>query len=100
MFFARGVVPRLYHLRTQNQLEVDLIVEDADHRPHPFEIKLSKTPRPAMADALERFARLFADISPQDGHVITLSQSALDLSRRVRAVGVQEYLEHLGALVG
>jgi len=95
VFLAAGIVPRLSYLLTHNQLEVDLIVEDPDGRPRPFEIKLSKTPRPAMASGLARFAELFAPLAPHPGRVIALSEEALPLTRAVSVVPVLAYLGQL-----
>jgi hypothetical protein len=70
-------------------------VEDPDGRPRPFEIKLSKTPKPAMAAGLARFAELFAPLAPHPGQIITLSEEALPLTRAVSAVPVLAYLGQL-----
>ena len=97
--FAAGRAARLYYLRTQNQLEVDLLVETEGRDLYPFEIKLSKTARPAMASALERFARLFADLSPKDGQVVMLGERPVVLSRSARAVPFGSYIEQLNRLL-
>lgn len=99
LFFAAAAPPRLYYLRTHNQLEVDLIVEGEDRRPQPFEIKLSKTPRPAMAAGLERFAHLFAALSPLEGRVIALGEQTLPLSRQTSAIPFAAFLDALKARI-
>lgn len=99
LFFARGIRPRLYYLRTKNQLEVDFIVESEDRRLHPFEFKLSKTPKGAMASGLERFARVFADLSPQPGRVVTLGGQTLKLSRQTTAIPFLTYLEQIEDII-
>jgi predicted AAA+ superfamily ATPase len=68
-----GAEPRLSYLRTASGLEVDLIVEGAGGALHPFEFKLARTPRIAMASTLVRFRREFSDLSPMSGHVVSLS---------------------------
>ncbi len=50
----RGVEPRVYFWRTTTGTEVDLVVE-TEGRLVPIEVKLSATPRPAMAAALKTF---------------------------------------------
>lgn len=47
----RGVDPQVYFWRTSSGTEVDLLV-DTGKRLIPLEVKLSATPRPAMADPL------------------------------------------------
>lgn len=50
----RGESPRLYFWRTAAGTEVDIVVE-AGAELIPIEVKLSATPRPAMADAIRTF---------------------------------------------
>ena len=50
----RGAEPRVHFWRTMAGTEVDLVVE-AEGRLVPIEVKLSATPRPAMAAALKTF---------------------------------------------
>ena len=50
----RGIEPRAYFWRTTAGTEVDLVVESAG-KLVPIEVKLSATPRPAMAAALKTF---------------------------------------------
>jgi len=52
----RGVEPRVYFWRTMKGTEVDLVVETAG-KLVPIEVKLSATPRPAMAASLKGFRR-------------------------------------------
>ena len=50
----RGLDPRVYFWRTAAGTEVDFVVETADGLV-PIEVKLSATPRPAMAAAIKTF---------------------------------------------
>jgi len=49
----RGLEPRLHFWRTSTGVEVDFLVEHGG-RVVPIEAKLSSTPRPAMADGIDR----------------------------------------------
>ena len=51
-----GIEPQVYFWRTTAGTEVDLLV-DASGRLVPIEVKLSATPRPAMASSIRRFQR-------------------------------------------
>ena len=51
-----GIEPQVYFWRTTAGTEVDLLV-DASGRLVPIEVKLSATPRPAMASSVRRFQR-------------------------------------------
>lgn len=54
----RGEEPQMYFWRTSAGTEVDLVVE-AGGKLIPIEVKLSATPRPAMADAIRTFKEDF-----------------------------------------
>ena len=52
----RGIEPQVYFWRTTAGTEVDLLV-DTGRGLVPIEVKLSATPRPAMASSVRRFQR-------------------------------------------
>ena len=52
----RGEEPRVYFWRTSAGSEVDIVVE-VGRKLIPIEVKLSATPRPAMAEAITRFRK-------------------------------------------
>lgn len=93
IFANRGEPPRLSYLRTNNGLEVDLIIEGAGLRPLPIEIKLSRTPTAAMASGLTRYAALFAKTDPEDALLLCLADGESPVCRGVTAIGVEEYLQ-------
>lgn len=63
----RGYFPGIHFWRTSAGTEVDIVIEAGD-RLVPIEVKLSATPRPAMADAIRVFRKDFKRAMP--GHVI------------------------------
>jgi hypothetical protein len=94
-FANRGEQPRLSYLRTNNGLEVDLIIEGQNLRALPMEIKLSRTPTSALASGLTRYASLFAKAGPEDGLLLCLADGERPVSRGVTAIGVENYLQML-----
>jgi predicted AAA+ superfamily ATPase len=94
-FANRGEQPRLSYLRTNNGLEVDLIIEGQNLRALPVEIKLSRTPTSALASGLTRYASLFAKAGPEDGLLLCLADGEHSVSRGVTAIGVENYLQML-----
>jgi predicted AAA+ superfamily ATPase len=96
IFANRGEQPRLSYLRTNNGLEVDLIIEGPGMKPLPVEIKSSRTPTVAMASGLTRHASLFAKTDPEDGLLLCLADGKQPVCRGVTAIGVEEYLQTLG----
>jgi len=56
----RGVDPQVYFWRTIAGTEVDIVVETGG-KLVPIEVKLSATPRPAMASAIKTFRRDMGD---------------------------------------
>lgn len=75
---------RLFYLRSHNGLEVDLLIEGRNRQLFPCEIKLTKTPRSAMAASLLRFARVFAKLPIREGSVLCLADEEAPLARSVR----------------
>jgi predicted AAA+ superfamily ATPase len=57
-FLGRGLSPQLYFWRTSYGAEVDIVVDYGTNL-IPIEVKLSATPRPAMASGLVKFKELF-----------------------------------------
>ena len=53
-FVNRGEEPKVHFWRTSAGVEVDLVVETGG-KLIPIEVKLSSTPRPAMANAIRTF---------------------------------------------
>lgn len=94
-FAHRGEQPRLSYLRTNNGLEVDLMIEGTNLQPLPVEIKLSRTPTAALASNLTRYASLFAKSDPEEGLLLCLADGERAICRGVTAIGVEEYLKIL-----
>lgn len=99
-FANRGEQPRLSYLRTNNGLEVDLIIGLRNMRILPVEIKLSRTPTAGLASGLTRHASLFAELEPEEGLLLCLADGERPLCRGVNAIGVEEYLRGLGERLG
>jgi len=56
----RGIDPQVYFWRTSTGTEVDIVIETAG-KLVPIEVKLSATPRPAMASSIQRFREDLGD---------------------------------------
>lgn len=78
-----GKRPRLYYLRTQNGLEIDLLVEGRNLELFPCEIKLTKTPKLDMADPISRFKSLFPKLKVGQGKLVCLAEEPHVLTRGV-----------------
>lgn len=83
-FVNRGEDPHLYFWRTSAGAEVDLVLE-TQGRLIPIEVKLSATPRAAMAAGITAFQKDFG-VQAADGFVIHSGQIALPLTPRVLAL--------------
>lgn len=94
-FANRGEQPRLSYLRTNNGLEVDLIIEVQNGQTLPVEIKLSRTPTATLASGLTRYASLFAKNTPEDGLLLCLADGERPICRGVTAIGVEYFLQML-----
>lgn len=81
---ARGIDPQIYFWRTSTGTEVDAVIE-VDGRLIPIEIKLSSTPRPAMASSIKTFREDFGDRAAM-GYVIHTGNIRLPLGSGVTAL--------------
>ena len=88
--FFHGVPPRLYYLRSHNGLEVDLLIE-RNAQLFPYEIKLTKTPRLSMADAIRRFKALFPKLPVRTGGILCLVEERAILSKDLSIQPLTDY---------
>lgn len=95
-FFNQGQQANLYFLRTQNQLEVDLLIEESFQTVIPVEFKMTKTPSPAMGAAIGRFRKLFAAWNIKPGMIVSLADQSVPLSDVLSATSLPDYLSAIG----
>jgi predicted AAA+ superfamily ATPase len=84
----RGMEPRVYFWRTSSGAEVDFIVE-VERKLVPIEVKLSATPRPAMAASIGEFQKDFGNRA-QPGYVVHAGDVRLPLGAGVTALPFSE----------
>ena len=84
----RGIDPQVYFWRTSAGTEVDLVVESAG-KLVPIEVKLSATPRPAMAASIKTFQKDFGDKAVA-GYVVYPGDIRLPLGAGVTALPFTE----------
>jgi hypothetical protein len=84
----RGIDPQVYFWRTVAGTEVDIVVE-AGAKLVPIEVKLSATPRPAMASAVKTFQKDFGD-KVLAGYVVHPGDITLPLGPGVTALPFSE----------
>jgi predicted AAA+ superfamily ATPase len=87
-FAHRGEEPRIYFWRTSAGTEVDIVVE-SDEKLIPIEVKLSSTPRPAMAAGIKSFREVFGD-KTMSGYVVHPGDVRLPLGQEVIALPFSE----------
>jgi predicted AAA+ superfamily ATPase len=80
----RGLEPQVYFWRTTAGTEVDIVVE-SDGKLVPIEVKLSATPRPAMASGIKAFQQDFGERAAP-GYVVHLGDVTLPLGGDVTAL--------------
>jgi len=84
----RGVDPQVYFWRTVAGTEVDFVVE-AGAKLVPIEVKLSATPRPAMASAVNSFQKDFGD-KVLKGYIVHPGDITLSLGSGITALPFSE----------
>lgn len=80
----RGIDPRMYFWRTSAGMEVDIVVESAGMLV-PLEIKLTSTPRPAMAKSIRAFCEDLGERATK-GYVVHTGDIRLPLGGGVTAL--------------
>jgi predicted AAA+ superfamily ATPase len=84
----RGIEPQIYFWRTSTGTEVDILIEIGQGL-IPIEVKLTATPRPAMASSIKAFQEDFGDkVLP--GYVVHPGQIRLPLGSNVTALPFAE----------
>jgi predicted AAA+ superfamily ATPase len=83
-----GIDPQVYFWRTTAGTEVDIVVE-AGGKLVPIEVKLSATPRPAMASVIKTFHKDFGDKAMQ-GYVVHPGDIRIPLGPGVTALPFAE----------
>jgi predicted AAA+ superfamily ATPase len=88
------LTPPLYYYRTNNGLEIDIIIEEKAGVIRPCEIKLTKTPNSGMVNSIERLRNLSKSkkLSILDGCVISLADQSFPLAKNSRAYNLKEFL--------
>jgi predicted AAA+ superfamily ATPase len=97
LFFNQGRRGNLYYLRTNNNLEIDLLIEESFETVMPVEIKLNKTPSMRMGSNISRFKELFSKLKIHDGRILSLTEKSTPLSRDISAVTLDDYLKQVAA---
>lgn len=100
LFFNRGRRENLFYLRTNNNLEVDLLIEESFETVMPVEIKLNQTPNMLMGSNITRFKELFSKLKISDGRILSLTEKSILLSRNISAVTLDDYLKQVAKGIG
>jgi hypothetical protein len=80
VFYNNGKQPKLFYLRTNNDLEVDLIIETEQTTVYPLEIKLTKTPKRSMVSNIDRFRSVFSQLKIEQGRLLCLYDKQIHLT--------------------
>lgn len=84
----RGIEPQVYFWRTSAGTEVDILIETGG-KLVPVEVKLTATPRPAMASSIKAFQEAFGDKAMR-GYVVHPGDARLPLGSNVTALPFAE----------
>ncbi len=93
-YINQGKTPPMYYYRTNNGLEVDLIIEKKLGRIIPCEIKLSKTPNKGMISGITRFRKLnqTKNVTIENGVVISQASKKFPLTRTETVYPLKDFL--------
>ncbi|MBU2515876.1 ATP-binding protein [bacterium] len=100
VFFNCGRQPKLFYLRTNNGLEVDLIIETENMTVYPLEIKLTKSPKRSMISNIARFRSVFAKLKIKQGRLLCLCDEQMPLTPNDSVEPCDIYLDWLRKTIG
>jgi uncharacterized protein len=93
-YFHRGKTPRLYYMRTHNNLEIDLIIEQ-NMRLYPVEIKLSKTPLFSMTSSMDQLKKIFHKLPWGQGTLLCLCDESFALTKTTTVLSLLQLFSFL-----
>ena len=86
----------IFYYRTNNGLEVDLIIEEKLGQIRPYEIKLTKTPHRGMTRALDRLRKLNKErVKILAGAIISLVSEPFHLTRNVMVYNLEDFIKQI-----
>ncbi len=83
----------IYYLRTNNGLEIDLILRANGGKIYPFEIKMTRTPRLSMIASFQKYKHLFPSLQIMPGRIIYLGKETAPLTSEASMVAFRDYLD-------
>lgn len=97
-FFNKGERPPIYYLRTHNQLEIDLLIEQSIGTIYPIEVKLTKTPKPSMFRPFQRLKNIFPHLRVEQARLISLNENSNSFGNGQIIETIDSYLVWLAGL--
>lgn len=94
-FYIKGRKPNLYFLRTNNGLEIDLLIEGTELKITPVEIKMSRSPKLEFTKNIENFKKTFSKLKQNDGKLICFSEDSYKISKSVECCTLEQFLKSL-----
>jgi len=90
-FYNSGKTPNIFFSRTNNGVEVDLIIESSFMNISLIEIKISKTLKLSMADNIKKFTSIFEKLNVKNSFILSLSEKNVNLTEKVQAVSLNDF---------
>ncbi len=94
-YYNQGAIPQISYIRTNNELEIDLLIEVSGQEIIPVEIKLSKTPTTKMLKPIERIRSKFPKLPLKKAVILCLSDDNYDLTRDARVCNPKAFIKSL-----
>ncbi|MBM4331860.1 MAG: ATP-binding protein [Deltaproteobacteria bacterium] len=98
-FLNRGERPPLYYLRTNNNLEIDLLIEGPVQTLLPAEFKLTKTPNLSMGSNISRVKKAFSALPFTRGVILCLADQAIPLSPEISVLTFDHFIKTLETFI-
>jgi len=94
-FHNRGLRPDIYFLRTNNGLEVDILIEESFNRLMAVEVKLTRTPTISMGSNLLRFRQVFNRFDIHRSLIVSLTDESFPMGNDIFSSSIDDYLAQI-----
>ncbi len=91
-YYNKGSRPKLYYIRTSNNTEVDLLVEEGS-KYKAYEIKLAKTANINLIKPMESIIKMFDETLVTEGNLVFLGESNTRLGKNISTLNYEEYIQ-------
>lgn len=94
-FLNNGKRPKIYFLRTNNGLEVDLLIEQNNLNLLAVEIKSTATPKLSMTKNIKNIIELFPKLNFLESTILCQTNNTIQISENIKCMNINDFTNKL-----